>query len=402
MTERLSPALRFFGYNLVALPVASIGAVVVARGLGPSGRGETTVLLSMAAISSNMGLMGVNVAFRALLPKSASSVDQYRAVAYRQVPFAILLGALLAFCAQVETVDWLVLVSLGYLACIVGTQLSLAELDGLKAAGLLSLSGKYDLLGALFSTVALTLLFLYDRNAFTTSSALFCYGAGFALRAILARRTLSTATLSKDFLGDPGDLRRLGRKFAPFGVAQQLVLTGDVLLGAVLVSTTELGIYAAAATIGGVLRLPGFAIAQEVNHLAASGAPRRRILYRAFLATFVTALLALPCIVFAPQLMAFLYGSKFSAGGTVLQLLLMTQIAAAPFLTLSRALAGQSRARAASGITSVGLVVLAAGIIVLAPPFGALGIAGATLINMGTLSVFCFTAIMRSPKEAHS
>jgi O-antigen/teichoic acid export membrane protein len=159
----------------------------------------------------------------------------------------------------------------------------------------------------------------------------------------------------------------------------------DQALMVAMVSSADLGLYAVAVTAAGasgpLAASLGLALFPELRRDDSVSARRRRT-SRALLAallcsTAVAAVLAL----FGPWLLAFLFGSSFAQAATPLRLLLPGQIANDATAPLTASLLASNRPGASSQASLAAAVVTVAGLALLVPRFGINGAAATTTVS---------------------
>jgi O-antigen/teichoic acid export membrane protein len=198
-----------------------------------------------------------------------------------------------------------------------------------------------------------------------------------------------------------------GARVAVGTVADTVTARLDQALLVAMVPAAELGLYAVAVSAAGVSSplssSLGLALFPELRRGGDSDAARRRRAARALAAVLASSMaVAAVLAVFGPWLLARLFGPGFAPAATPLRLLLLGQIANDATQPLTARLLAANRPGTASQASAIAAVLTVAGVPLLVPTFGINGAAAATTFSY--LTRFCFVAIAvhrrSSPRSA--
>lgn len=365
----------------LALPASAvITAPILARALGPEGRGEAAALLTPIALAT--------LAFTFGLPEAVTYfVASRRASPQSTARLALGLGAL----------------------------------AGVIAAGALILVqplllGKYPQTHALFRVLAATLPFnlafmmlryvaqghnrfdLVRRERWASVLGRLALIVGLAIAGSLTVKAAVWSThgtaLAALLLLVPILYVRTGRDAPPikarpllrFGattwigtLSGLLILRLDQALLPPLASLRQLGYYAVAVALAEIPLTALYSV-RDVSFTASAGRSDPAFVARV---TRVVMLLAVPLavvgIALAPVIVPLVFGHDFSPATHMSQVLFIALVPSAVATVLSAALFGAERPGAVSFAQIVALVVTVAGLFALVPPLGAIGAAWTTL-----------------------
>lgn len=383
----LRSGLNTFGANVAGAVLSLLNVLVIARALGPEGRGDVAFLTTIGFLVSWMFSLGIdqaNVNFagrdRALSPTLASN----------SVIFAIVLGAAGA---------GLVLLLVALAPAVGGEAdpelrlLILAALPMLVAQILLR-----QITIASYSFFVLNIgFFLPPVLNVTVNGALALAGELTVASAIitwLSGQAISTAIAFGYIFRRLGGFGRpdfaLGRKMLSFGLkahAGRIMLLGNYrvdqwILGAVA-GSRELGLYSVAVAWAETLfYLPNaLALVQRPDLVRATreaAARQAAVVFR--IVTAVTAVMAVAIALLAPLLCVGVFGDEFEGSIDDLRVLILGCFGIGALKLFGNALTAQRRPLLESGAIAVAFVTIIALDFLLIPGLGGLGAAIASTV----------------------
>jgi O-antigen/teichoic acid export membrane protein len=361
-----------------------VAVLILARALGPSGRGTIAFITVAALVAARLAGLGIGEATSVFVARR----PEIRGTLLANVVIFMLGSGLVAAAFACGT-----LVTLGdhRPAGVGAPELALIALATLVSA--LGDAGYVFLLGsnrlrpiALITASAswlypLVLVALWGTVGLTVLRAAIAWTAAESIRALAylgqSRRGLS---LSRPNLGLLGEAVRFGSRAWVGSLARFLNFRTDQLLMGFLASEAALGVYAVAVNTSEVLLYLPAAMATALLPAAARAEAglRTEQALRAFRsAAVVTGIAALAAAVLGPLLLPLIFGAPFEASVTPFLWLLPGAFGFAAMAVFSYALVAGS----SPGLSSVGpLVSLVLGVgldLLLIPRFGASGAAAA-------------------------
>lgn len=377
-----------------------LAGILVARFLGPEGRGLITVVISVAGIASIIAAMGTGIAFRKILPEGRANVKGFLRATLRLTTFlGIPVIGITIIC-----VGWLVDITvLSPVTAILFMLFGLTNILWLQGKEALAALGKIRL-GAVISTVG-SALFLAVCGvtviAFggSVDEILIAYVVMNILQSILA-----WMHLKKEFQGTQArgtrTILKSGPSYLPYFLGQESVFRLDRLLIGVYSTSNSVGLFAVGAGLAEILRLPVLASSQYVLLDTANGRLRvMGVMKHVGLWAGIVLLVSAVLWPIAPIVIPWLYGEQFVAAVDTFRVLLVAQVCLVPFIILSRALVGLGDR---SGTIIPSLIGVGAMVIVapnLISQFGALGGAITAFVAYLSMSSAAFLAIYRSRKK---
>lgn len=383
--------------------------VVLARGLGPAGRGELGTIVLWPSVLAALAILGIPDAISVLTARRDLSTGDAIRSALPMVGLLAVLG--MAGAAAVESV-----VNAGMDSTSrsdAGLYLSFVPLNivTLTFVGALSGNRQFGAMNAVrlsvsvVAAIGLPLLAMAARLTVTT-----------AVLTYLVANVIALSLALGFFLRRPGSLvghssRPAARRLLDFGARSQagvvaglLGQTLDQLAISALLPPVDFGQYLAAVTLAGGAGLISATITTVLMPTVAAMSPELRLAaVRRYLG--ITALLtsgyALTMAVPAPLVLTVFFGSEFEAATVPGRVLLVGTIP----LTLSRSLAAATRASGCPGSASraewLALTCAAPAYAVMLPSFGLVGAAWAFVIA-GTVSLGFQASFARSALGAPS
>ncbi len=407
------PASVLLTCQLIVAAVAFVANILAARTLEPSGRGELTLLLQIAYLSSLGLLLGTDRSVVVVYAGTPVRTVTRSFVRLLMTPSAICLAVVVA----VVTVgvpgigSWRIGLALALLFAVTNAFVRAVRSIAI-AAGQQRDFLRYTLLSNGLLILAIVALFLLevDNSAFWVLAYL---GAGTVSTVACLARWACSGRLSSHAGVMPGDgprqARREGLQLFPFALAHSGVLRLDRLLLAGLVSTAALGIYASVATMTELIAWPLLAFVS--SRLGAwrkahdSGALPLRKLF--VLAAAYCGSAAVLMAVITPLLLLPLLGPAYrSAGELVLPLVAAAGVFGMTHLVVSVLIAIR-RNSLASVAEVVGFGVSVVSYVVLIGHYGALGAAYGSLVGYlaclaiaGGILLVCVRRPRRPPQYA--
>lgn len=401
------------------LGIQAIGlgtGVLIARLLGPDGRGQLAAIITWASMLAYLGNLGLPVAFA------------YASARYPQERHQLFgNGAVMASaqCLLLALFGWIVLpkilaahgAEVGHLAVLYLWAYVPFNFVGLYANAIQQGSGQYGSFNAVRLTVplgyAFVLLLLWAVNSFSVVGVVLANLVGTVLAAILALGlTLPTLrrVASESGIGwlDVKNLRRDLRYglSAQIGTLQPFSgLRIDVLALTLMTTTHELGLYVAALAGANLIRAQGYALGQVVLPEVAGNKDVRRqkqIIWRiAALAAAGAAIAAIVTVLWPQDLLQFVYGSEFVSAATTLEILVLAGAVKAVERVLADGLRGMGRPSVSTKGEIVGLSVGVPALVVCIPLWAGVGAAVAVL-GASLASLFAAAWWGRDELFAHS
>lgn len=387
--------------GLTALSVFAAG-VVMARALGPEGRGQAAAHLVGIVMSVALGSLGISYAAAFAAARSGRARSAYRAV------WTLGLGSIGVTALLDVAVELFVVrnASLSEKAWAVAGAV-FGQAAGITMGWIQGSRAMRAWNALRVSPYALHLCFLlalWRSGGLTVERSILAYAAAQAIAAafgsFLARTAKDPDGAATSAFGVK-ETWRFARGIAVSAVLYQLNQRLDQLYLAFLGRVGDLGIYASAVTLAG-LGLPlgaGLAQATYAEGLHASWVERHRLVRRRHGAALVaTSACALGLTVLARPLMVLLYGAPFAGGASAVAVLSWATVFLAGNYVATESLrsAGKSTAtlRADSIAVVVSLVLLPIGILWL-------GILGAALVSLLSY-LLSYTLNLRASMRSHA
>ncbi len=373
-----------------------VTGVVLARALGPDLRGELGTAILWPGIGASLAILGLPDAVSVLTARSELTAGD-------AIRSALPVVALLAIVAMVAVapIDWAV--AAGFNATsksAVAIYLIYIPINivTLTFAGALSGARRFGELNAVrvsvvvVPAVALPIWALLGRLTVLTAVVTYVAANLVALSmAIVAARRLSRPQPQRASWSGARVLLGFGVRSHAGVVAGLISERLDQLAISALLPPRELGLYLAAITMSAGTGLVSSSITTVLLPTIAAMSPELRLRgMRRYLrlTTLLTAAIAVATATVAPIVLTALFGAAFEAAGVPAQILLAASVP----LALSRSLAAASRACGQPGGASkaewLGLVAGVPAYVLLLPPFGIVGAAGASVVAYSASFLF--------------
>lgn len=366
--------------------VSVFTGILLARDLGPAGRGELTAVLLWPTILATLGTLGVPDAatfYSARRAALGALVGSVLVLAAAQSAAICLLGLLVIprvledyGPAAVHSGElFLLYVPLWYIAIYLQTIYSgLGRWRWFQGLRLLPIGA---------SGLGLGILVIAD--GLTTRNAVFVYLGSYTATATAAIGFLfAVRPLGLRF--HRGQIERLVR----FGVKSYLSSASrllnerlDQLIISIILPAVTLGLYAVAYTVTSLTGMIGQSVAfvalPAVAH--AEGAYQRKVAQRYISMTVVsTTILTIPLLVLAPQVIRSVFGVSFEAAAGPARILLVATVVYSVGRVVDSVLKGANRPLEAGIAEVVALAVMATGLAALVPTLELTGAAMASML----------------------
>jgi O-antigen/teichoic acid export membrane protein len=252
-------------------------------------------------------------------------------------------------------------------------------------------------------TALLTLgLFVTSRLTIWTALAAGFVGAGSTV-VLWVRQTFAWRPLRASFKALRAQLS-YGARVAIGSAADTVAGRFDQALMVAMVPSADLGLYAVAVTAAGMSAALtsslSLALFPELRRESSVEAQRRRT-SRALAAVLTSSTGVAAVLAFAgPWLLAFLFGNSFADAATPLRLLLLGQIANDATGPLTARLLAAGRPGAASQASAAAAAVTVVGLALLVPRLGINGAALTTTVSYLVKCGYCAIAVHRCPSAA--
>ncbi|MCW2992479.1 MAG: polysaccharide biosynthesis protein [Solirubrobacterales bacterium] len=388
----VSAGSRLLVLRLLQYVFLFAGSLLVARALGPAGRAQYVLPLTLATLVALVAGVSLEQSAGRLLGRREARLDQ-------------LMSSGMGLIAVLGSLGTLVTVGLGLLlrddllggapttavllaaAIVIPTQITSLAAGMLLRVGALR---TYGLLSAAASALQLlVVIVLYAADALTVERALLVNVVGVALgaaamAAAMTRHVAVRALLPRLDRAIGGALLRVGAALHPGTLSGSLNVRMDLLVVGALSSAHATGVYSLATTIADAAMLAALTVGQTALHVQVREEPAAAARYTAgfarqcFLLAAATTLIA--SAVMYP-FFALLYGREWTGAVVPCIVLLVAISIATPeapirFLLIQLGRPGHV-SLAAMGCMAANLALD----VVLVPPFGIVGASIATLIS---------------------
>lgn len=382
-----SPILLIVG-RLGATALAFVTAPVIARAIGPIGRGETAAALATFAIVPIVLSFGLPLEIRRLaaIGQAAEALRTSRVVCALAFPVAGLLGlaayfTLFSSFAPAARVVATVGVALTPLAMI-----WMCDLGVLIATG--RLRGVMFLMLLQPIVYLIVVLVLWITGLIDTATVLIAHILGTLATAVLGV-TLTRVSLRGTRNSLPKMLKSSAR-FAGSSMAEAASTRLDQVVALPLIGAFQAGIYSAAVTVAAV----PFALSQAIGAsyfpmiARAKGEVRRELKEESIRVSAATALICVPAMVPAIWVgIPLLFGTEFASAVPVAWISFSGTCAMVIAYVCSMGLAAEGRGTRMTLAQLGSLLVAMALLFVLAPRLGAIGAAVASSVSYVTLLI---------------
>jgi O-antigen/teichoic acid export membrane protein len=396
--ERGAPVAFNRGLELLlysVAPIATLGtAPILAHGLGPAGRGQYGVATAVATLVATLGSWGQAEIF---LSRSRSGTDHYRmhsriswvgGLTASVVCAFVMLALGLPQSTALVTAVWVpVLTQVGLWRSV-----SIAR-SRLKPPALDSALGPLFRVVALAALAALTLL--------TVDSALFAVQATIALGSLLTVGLASWRSGLRTQRPAIGALPLLlsGTGIIAWNLLHAVTLRADVIVLQLVAAPTELGLYAAPASLTTAALALAVAYRPRVQAAAFSAAPLRGILRNCLQVIALGAIGSATLWLATPLVVSILFGSRFEDAEPLMRMLVFAIVPLLMVDLIFAALIVLGRQRDLLVVAAGSAVLNVVALCVLCPLWGAYGAALATVLSYGLATVFGWMVLVRATRQ---
>lgn len=373
------PLLLSFGTMAVTQAGRLVGALVLARALGPEGRGVVAAAVLWPTLLSGLGALGLPEAttFRFATPtgETRGIVPTAIMLAFGTSVIGLIAGLFLvpaALSTHGPEAVRVGLIALLYLPASLIAVTLMGALNGLHrftafyAANMVLGNAHLPLILMLAASGRLGI-------ASATAAQVTAPFVTVALVVVLLRGRLRDGRPS---LAMARSLLSYGARVHVAATVGLLSLRIDQIVIALFLASTDLGIYVVAISFGGLVGLPGQAITAVALPLVARADPARRgELASMFIAITVVLSVgvAIPIILLAQALVPWLFGAAFAEAVPVARLIAVGTVAFSVARTLASVLQATGRPGSAALGESAGAVAKSALLPLLMPPAGIAG-----------------------------
>ena len=382
----------------------ALTGVILARGLGPGGRGEVAVIILWPSLLVTVGSLGVVQAatYQAAraewrlgtLVGSTLMLGLVQSVVFVGVGLILLPLVLHGYDSDVVHTAYVFLL---YIPLNLFQLLLMAILNGLHKFA------AFNVLRMIGYVTTASLLVVYAvLGTLTVPFAASAYGA-----ASLATAAAGAILLARTRPGRLSLDRALTRKLLSFGVkthtanmSQYLNERLDQLVISVFLNPVKLGLYVVAVTLGALTTLIGQSAAYVALPVIARLDPGedRNAAARFFVGMTLVAATAvtLPILAFTPMIIDVFFGSAFADAADPSRILLLAAIVISMNAVLTAVVQAVGRPLDAGIAQGAALAGTIGGLAVLLPALGLIGAAVASLLAYGVAAAFLVHRAMRA------
>lgn len=379
-----------------------VTGIALARGLGPTGRGEVAAIVLWPAVLVSLGQVGISDAITYHVARRLTEARTVLATSMMLLTLqtVVLAGAgfvVLPHVLSGHTEFQAGLLYLLYVPLFLLVDYPLRILQG---------QGRFASFNAvrlgLIAWTAVLLVALSSAHALNVWTATATYLSGYV---VLVAPTIATAL--RGSTGSYTPQLRLARHLFAFGARSHVGFVSsllnerlDQLAISILLAPAKLGLYVVAATLTsgatlvgaavGLVALPSIARLESKAVRAASAA---RYVQLSFLSAVV---FAAPAVVLAPQLLRIFFGDGYTSAANVSRVLLVAAVPLSLSRLLSALLKGDGRPLTAGVGDMTALGVTAVGLGIGVPLFGIMGAAIVSLLAYSVSSVWMLVRVCRA------
>lgn len=392
-----------FGASAAIQLMNILTGILLARTLGPEGRGELTAVLLWPMILVTLGSLGVVEASTYYSARRTSAlgamVGTCIALTLVQSALAVAVGAVVLPIVLSNHDSSTVYAAYIFLAYVPLSMLMFVLMGIIN--GLQRFSWFHALRVCVIALTAVSLLALALAGVLTIRNAVYSYIAANLVTVLVAGMLVSRI--------EPVRLRlsgRLVRELLSFGLKSHLSTLSwmmnerlDQLVISIFLAPIKLGLYVIAVTLTSVPMLVGSSVTMVALPALArlqpgperTAAARRFVVLTLVASTFV----ALPMIATAPALIRVVFGEGFVDAANVSRVLLLAAILLSTSYTLGAVLRGIGRPLDVGIAQALALAVTVGVLAVLLPALGLMGAAAASLLAYTVSVVWMARQAMR-------
>lgn len=383
-----SPSLLVVG-RLSATALAFLTAPIVARAIGPEGRGETAAAIALFTIVPIVLAIGVPLEVRRLaaIGQGAEALRAARIFCLGALPVSIAVGVI-AYLTLFASFD-----SSARLVAAIGIAVCPLMMSWTCDLSVLIASGRFRGVMALQLVQPVTyLLFVIVfllAGVLSTGTVLVANIAG-TVSAFITGATLSRIPL-RGVTYRLGGLLRGGVRFAGSSIAEAASSRLDQVIALPLIGAVQAGLYSVAVTVASIPLAVGQALGATYFPIIARTEPEERRVHKeeAVRVAVAGALMCLPLIAIGSWLgIPILFGSEFFAAVPVAWISGLGTCALIVAYVCSMVLAAEGRGyrMTLAQLLALGVAILL--LFLLAPRFGAVGAAAASTFGYFVLLAF--------------
>lgn len=399
-TPLRGPLVGSFGTSLAIQCLNVVTGVVLARSLGPTGRGELAAAYLFAALVATVGTIGLGDALTYITARGEHSLRDLVGTGYAlagvlsAVLVAVAFGLIPAIYGDYHGHPRLAMeVFLLYIPLNLIATFAIGIQNGLRAYKNVQMMRALVIVATAVGFVALALdhrLTLLDGVSVYLVAAVLWAGTGAVMTFRRVRyRCAVRVALARELLA-------YGIRSHPGAVSSLVNEFGDKFVISIFLPPSKLGIYVVAVTLTSLTGLVGSSVAIVALPAVASLGPGKERSSLAAQLSAITLLLSaavsVPIMPLAPLLVRLFFGHSFAAAAPIAVILLVASM----LLSLNRALGATLRAAgapfAAGRPELIAMVVTIVALPALLPVLGVSGAAVASLLAYGTSSVLLLRA----------
>lgn len=385
--------------NLFTSALALLSAPLIARAIGPDGRGESAAAIAAFTIVPIVIGFGLPLAIRraAAVGDGADAIRTFRLINAALIIPSSLLGFL---AGQTVFADF---DGTARLVAVAGIVLAPFTVSWMGDASVLVARERYwsifvlrTLQPGLFMLAILVGFVWLDMSVAYVLVSQVLSSLCTALAGVLLNRVSLTGTFA-----DPVALIREGSRYAGSGIAEAASYRLDQIIILPLAGAFQTGLYSVAATIGAAPLAVGQALSAPLYRQTARASSEHRhdvVADGIRAASSAGALASVSAGLVAAPLIPVLFGTEFSGSVIPMLIVLIGTFGSVIAVVASFTLAAQGRGIVMTAAQVLGLCVSTAILIVLAPTLGAIGAAVASSIGYLALVVFLVRALRVNPR----
>lgn len=371
MKEDLRKAVGTLGTSGLSLATALVGGLVLARALGPSGRGEVASLVAWATTGLAVGSLGVPQAAVYFASSAPSQRGWLRRVIRAAFPLQVLVGVtvfagLVAFGLREGRLPASAIVA--FFAWVPATIALTSRLGFIQGTGDFMAFN----LGRLASEAGPGILIVMAALAekLSVSMAAWIYTSTVAIGLLWAERAFIRSS-NHGVSSESTSSQSAFRSYAGRSLVATLATTGNrgldiLLLSVFAVSASDVGLYAVASTSARALTIVGVSVGMVAFSRASAPDPSTVSLRYLFLGGLGLSLAAAVLLYgAAPFLIPLIYGNMFRAAVDVHRMLLWGAVSLSASRMLGGILSGWGHPGLVTSAEAIGAAVTLAGILIL-------------------------------------
>jgi len=380
-----NPVVQATVANLTSVGLGTVSGVLVARGLGPEGRGHWAAVMAFFTVALVLGEIGQSGAVTFFVSRDPGGRRRIVRTARLLMTGGGLIVAIAGFLATPTLSSGDVALETAYRLAFVGclvNSLCAASLFALQARSIRRWNVARVAQPFFYASGILVLLVTATMDIVTVSLVLIVSTSlQFVVLAGLTRSSRHEPESAPPEAGTLRPLARYGLAYSAAAVPTSLAGQYDKIVLSRLVSPADLGLYAVGTTVSQLVAPFATAISSVVFPRASKSDlqsdERRRVEIRTLSTTFVVSVVvSLGIALIAPVLVPLLFGADFRDAVPVVWALATVMVARA----MSQVAGALVRARNAPGAAAAAQVAgLVVGLVLMFPVVAALGVLGAAV-----------------------